>query len=375
MDPCDACRQPADKGTPARHWAQHSGLLWPSVSDRVRSTTQAAMTPLSSNSALRSPGRHQSSPSCVRSPLPNAALPQNARMQVTTISAPAFLGNAAPLAAPAARRQAAAAARPQRSAAAPATRAVLTFKEAASGVEFPLVQKLWLGDEMRCVGGGCRSKKVGRHDCSSGGGRAAAEQALLFSIPDGLEGTCQPLGRTETKPHCCARGTDDFHRARGPPLPAFLSPLSQHLSALNRNPGLRAVLCRALHPRRSPSSASRSTLWCCTLRRRRWLASWACATGKPPRLRAAPRPGPACRNACPGLGALRRRGARWHGSWQKARNPCIGHASGLSSCIGLVIMHRACHHARCSAVRSTHPAAAGRRGAPAPLRSTTHAPC
>lgn len=37
-----------------------------------------------------------------------------------------------------------------------AARASLTYKEASSGIEFPLVQKLWLGDEMRCVGAGCR---------------------------------------------------------------------------------------------------------------------------------------------------------------------------------------------------------------------------
>ncbi|KAL4442719.1 hypothetical protein ABPG77_006713 [Micractinium sp. CCAP 211/92] len=93
---------------------------------------------------------------CVLLGAPAASL----RTKSSVAFAPAFLGHAAALAAPAGRRQAAAAARPRRGAAAPATQAVLTYKEAASGVEFPLVQKLWLGDEMRCVGGGCRSKKV-----------------------------------------------------------------------------------------------------------------------------------------------------------------------------------------------------------------------
>ena len=37
-----------------------------------------------------------------------------------------------------------------------AAQAMLTYKEAATGIEFPLVQKLWLGEEMRCVGAGCR---------------------------------------------------------------------------------------------------------------------------------------------------------------------------------------------------------------------------
>jgi hypothetical protein len=38
----------------------------------------------------------------------------------------------------------------------PAQASILTYKEAASGTEFPMVEKLWLGDEMRCVGAGCR---------------------------------------------------------------------------------------------------------------------------------------------------------------------------------------------------------------------------
>jgi hypothetical protein len=50
-----------------------------------------------------------------------------------------------------------------------AAQAMLTYKEAATGIEFPLVQKLWLGDEMRCVGAGCRwagsGWGQGRHCC------------------------------------------------------------------------------------------------------------------------------------------------------------------------------------------------------------------
>lgn len=74
----------------------------------------------------------------------------------------AFRGSLSPLLAAPARRQQqqqqqAAGAQRRRSA---TTRAMLTYKESVSGVEFPMVQKLWLGDEMRCVGGGCRSKKI-----------------------------------------------------------------------------------------------------------------------------------------------------------------------------------------------------------------------
>ncbi|WPT11301.1 Fatty-acid-binding protein 3 [Picochlorum sp. SENEW3] len=34
------------------------------------------------------------------------------------------------------------------------------IKEAATGVEFPLVEKLWVGDEMRCMGASNRVKKI-----------------------------------------------------------------------------------------------------------------------------------------------------------------------------------------------------------------------
>ncbi|KAL4424246.1 hypothetical protein ABPG75_001547 [Micractinium tetrahymenae] len=89
-----------------------------------------------------------------------AAQAASVRPKAAAAAMPAFLGSCAPLAAPAVVRQRqAAVARPRRSAAV-TTRAVLTYKEASSGVEFPLVQKMWLGDEMRCVGGACRSKKV-----------------------------------------------------------------------------------------------------------------------------------------------------------------------------------------------------------------------
>ncbi|PSC74267.1 chalcone-flavanone isomerase [Micractinium conductrix] len=95
---------------------------------------------------------------------PCAPVAASLRPKATSCMAPAgvprgaaaFLGSSAPLSA---RRAAAAAARLTRSAA-PATRAMLAYKEQASGVEFPLVQKLWLGEDMRCVGAGCRSKKV-----------------------------------------------------------------------------------------------------------------------------------------------------------------------------------------------------------------------
>jgi hypothetical protein len=36
----------------------------------------------------------------------------------------------------------------------------ITYRESATGVEFPLVQKLWMGDEFRTVGAGCRTKKI-----------------------------------------------------------------------------------------------------------------------------------------------------------------------------------------------------------------------
>lgn len=38
--------------------------------------------------------------------------------------------------------------------------AVLTIKEPATGVEFPLVQKFWIGEETRAMGAGVRSKKI-----------------------------------------------------------------------------------------------------------------------------------------------------------------------------------------------------------------------
>ncbi|KAL6782242.1 hypothetical protein ACKKBG_A06070 [Auxenochlorella protothecoides x Auxenochlorella symbiontica] len=38
--------------------------------------------------------------------------------------------------------------------------AILTVQEPSTGVEFPLVQKFWLGEEMRCIGAGVRTKKV-----------------------------------------------------------------------------------------------------------------------------------------------------------------------------------------------------------------------
>ncbi|KAI7838838.1 hypothetical protein COHA_007452 [Chlorella ohadii] len=67
--------------------------------------------------------------------------------------AAAFQGSTAALAASRARGSV-------RRAARLAATASLTYKEAASGIEFPLVQRLWLGEEMRCVGAGCRSKKI-----------------------------------------------------------------------------------------------------------------------------------------------------------------------------------------------------------------------
>lgn len=38
--------------------------------------------------------------------------------------------------------------------------AVLTVTEGATGVEFPLVTRLWQGEELRCVGAGARVKKI-----------------------------------------------------------------------------------------------------------------------------------------------------------------------------------------------------------------------
>jgi Chalcone isomerase-like len=40
------------------------------------------------------------------------------------------------------------------------TSASLTIKDPGSGVEFPLVQKFWTGDEYRAVGAGCRVKSI-----------------------------------------------------------------------------------------------------------------------------------------------------------------------------------------------------------------------
>ena len=37
---------------------------------------------------------------------------------------------------------------------------MLTCREPATGVEFPLVQKVWGSEEMRCMGAGCRTKKI-----------------------------------------------------------------------------------------------------------------------------------------------------------------------------------------------------------------------
>ena len=99
--------------------------------------------------------------------------------------AAAFLGSSAPLSA---RRAAAAAARLTRSAA-PATRAMLAYKEQASGVEFPLVQKLWLGEDMRCVGAGCRSKKV-QAGCS--GTTVGCLFGMLLLLPRSPSPTCCP---------------------------------------------------------------------------------------------------------------------------------------------------------------------------------------
>lgn len=130
----------------------------------MRSAAQATAASLPSTTSCPLPDVRRcaatTTATCRHVPLSTLPSFPPAFLQSGAALAPAFLGHAAPLTAPAARRQAAAAARPLRRAAAPATRAVLTYKEAASGVEFPLVQKLWLGDEMRCVGGGCRSKKV-----------------------------------------------------------------------------------------------------------------------------------------------------------------------------------------------------------------------
>ncbi|PRW61098.1 chalcone isomerase [Chlorella sorokiniana] len=75
---------------------------------------------------------------------PAAALPRGAA---------AFLGSSAALTASMQRR-------PMQRAVPLAATASLTYREAASGIEFPLVQRLWLGEEMRCVGAGCRSKKI-----------------------------------------------------------------------------------------------------------------------------------------------------------------------------------------------------------------------
>ena len=78
-------------------------------------------------------------------PLPQAMAPAAAPPR----GAAAFLGSTAALTASTRRCSA-------RQAVRLAATASLTYKEAASGVEFPLVQRLWLGEEMRCVGAGCR---------------------------------------------------------------------------------------------------------------------------------------------------------------------------------------------------------------------------
>ncbi len=75
--------------------------------------------------------------------------PQMAPAAVPPRGAAAFQGSTAALAASRACGSV-------RRAARLAATASLTYKEAASGIEFPLVQRLWLGEEMRCVGAGCR---------------------------------------------------------------------------------------------------------------------------------------------------------------------------------------------------------------------------
>ena len=74
-----------------------------------------------------------------------------------------------------------------------AAQASLTYRESASGIEFPLVQRLWLGEDMRCVGASCRHAKAGLWVVGSCRAAALARaSATCLPAP-----TCLPARRSK----------------------------------------------------------------------------------------------------------------------------------------------------------------------------------